>query len=152
MLTPLGEIDHSEGRYGIGGPGKSKRVGLPRRSAARLFGSDGEAREWLERVIWPFGPVCPSCKSKRISDKPGKSSSMTHRCKDCRKCFSVKSASVRKHSNISRDDWAWAIYEFSTNILGISAMHLHRELDCTHKTAWFVAHRIREARASVELS
>ena len=151
MHRPFEEIDYCEGRRGIGGPGKSRRVGLPRRSAARLFGSDDEAREWLEHVIWPSGPVCPSCKSKRISDKPGASSSMTHRCKDCRKRFSVKSATVMKHSNISHDDWAWAIYEFSTNILGISAMHLHRELDCTHKTAWFVAHRIREARAAGEL-
>ena len=151
MHRPFEEIDFSEDRRGIGGPGKSERIGLPRRRAAQMFATDEQSREWLEAVIWPDGPVCPSCGSKRISDRPGASSSMTHRCKDCRKRFSVKSASVMKHSNINHDDWAWAIYEFSTNILGISAMHLHRELDCTHKTAWYVAHRIREARAAGEL-
>ena len=56
-----------------------------------------------------------------------------------------------KNSPLSHDDWAWAIYEFSTNILGISAMHLHRELDCTHRFAWYVAHRLREARRAGSL-
>ena len=138
--------DPREGRRGESGPGKSERTGLPRRSAARMFATDEQARIWLESVIWPDGPTCPSCKSKRVTDRPGQKTKMTHRCKDCRKRFSVKSVSVMRYSKISHDDWAWAIYEFSTNILGISAMHLHRELDCTHKTAWFVAHRIREAR------
>ena len=151
MHTPLGEVDPREGRRGVGGPGKSERVGLPRRRAARLFATDEQAREWLESVIWPDGPHCPSCGSLRVTDKPGKSSGMTHRCKDCRKRFSVKSATIMKNSPLSHDDWAWAIYEFSTNILGISAMHLHRELDCTQKSAWYVGHRLREARRAGKL-
>ena len=51
MHTPLGEVDTKEGRCGIGGLGKSERVGLPRRRAARLFATDEQAREWLESVV-----------------------------------------------------------------------------------------------------
>ena len=90
-------------------------------------------------------------EGRRGAGGPGKSSGMTHRCKDCRRRFSVKSATIMKNSPLSHDDWAWAIYEFSTNILGISAMHLHRELDCTQKSSWYVGHRLREARREADL-
>ena len=74
MHTPLGEVGPREGRRRVGGPGKSERVGLPRRRAARLFATDEQAREWLESVVWPNGHFCPSCGSTRVTDKPVKGS------------------------------------------------------------------------------
>ena len=40
--------------------------------------------------------------------------------------------------------WAIAIYLMTTNIKGVSSMKLHRDLGITQKSAWFLAHRIRE--------
>ena len=40
--------------------------------------------------------------------------------------------------------WAIAIYLMTTNIKGVSSMRLHRELGITQKSAWRLAHRIRE--------
>lgn len=40
--------------------------------------------------------------------------------------------------------WAIAIYLMTTNIKGVSSMRLHRELGITQKSAWHLAHRIRE--------
>ena len=41
--------------------------------------------------------------------------------------------------------WAIAIYLETTNLKGVSSMHLHRDLSVSQKTAWFMLHRIREA-------
>ena len=41
--------------------------------------------------------------------------------------------------------WVLALYILTTGIKGTSSMKLHRDLGVTQKTAWFLAHRIREA-------
>ena len=40
--------------------------------------------------------------------------------------------------------WAVAFYLFATNLKGVSSMKLHRDLGITQKSAWYLAHRIRE--------
>ena len=145
------EADIASGVVGKGGPRRSGRVSLPVHAIAKMFSTEAKARKWLESVMWPDGPFCPDCGSLRVSNTPGKSSPMTHRCKDCRRRFSIKSVSVMKDSKLSLVKWATAIYEFSTNLHGIYAMQLRRALGVTHKTAWFMRHRIREARAAGEL-
>ena len=48
-------------------------------------------------------------------------------------------------SNVPLNKWALCIYLLNTNLKGVSSMKLHRDLGVTQKTAWFMAHRIREA-------
>ena len=48
-------------------------------------------------------------------------------------------------SNLGYQDWAIAIYLLTTNLKGVSSMKLHRDLGRTRKTAWHLAHRLREA-------
>ena len=60
----------------VDGLGKSEGIGLLRRPAAWMFATDEQAREWLEPVIWPDSPVCPSCGSTRVTDNPGASFEM----------------------------------------------------------------------------
>ena len=67
MRRPVGEFGLSEGHRGNNDRGKSKRIELPHRLAARMLAADKMAREWLESVIWPVGPICASRKSTRIS-------------------------------------------------------------------------------------
>ena len=145
------EADIASGKVGKGGPGRSERVFLSVHAMARMLSTEAKARKWLESVMRPDGPFCLLCGSFRVSDKPGRATGMTHRCKDCRRRFSIKSVSVMKDSKLSLVKWATAIYEFSTNLHGISAMRLRRALGITHQTAWFMCHRIREARAAGEL-
>ena len=40
--------------------------------------------------------------------------------------------------------WLFASYILVTNLKGVSSMKLHRDLGVTQKTAWHLAHRIRE--------
>ena len=117
----------------------------------KMFSTEAKARKWLESVMWPDGPFCPSCGSFRVSDRPGKATGMTHRCKDRRWRFSIKSVSVMRDSKMSLVKWATAIYEFSTNLHGISPIQLRRALGVTYQTAWFMCHRLREARAVGDL-
>ena len=46
--------------------------------------------------------------------------------------------------------WAVAVYLMTTNLKGVSSMKLHRDLGVTQKTAWHMAHRIRESWADTQ--
>ena len=70
---------------------------------------------------------------------------MPYHCRDCRKFFSVRTGTVLAHSKIPLRKWAIGIYLCVTGIKGTSSMKLHRDLKITQKSAWFMAHRIREA-------
>ena len=48
-------------------------------------------------------------------------------------------------SNLGYQVWAFAMYLLTVNIKGTSSMKLHRDLNVTQKTAWPLAHRIRES-------
>ena len=56
-----------------------------------------------------------------------------------------------ENSKLGHQVWAIAIYLFSTGIKGVSSMKLHRDLGITQKTAWHLAHRIREVWNDFEL-
>ncbi len=64
---------------------------------------------------------------------------------DCRKYFSVRPNTLLQDSKLSLSTWAIAFYLYSTNLKGVSSMKLHRDLGITQKSAWHLAHRIREA-------
>ena len=70
--------------------------------------------------------------------------SMSYRCRNCRKFFSVKTGTVMHRSKLGCQTWAIAIYLLNTGIKGVSSMKLHRDLGVSQPTAWHLAHRIRE--------
>ena len=101
---------------------------------------------WFIEQRWPDRIACPHCGSIGIAHIANRKP-MPFRCKDCRKHFSVKTGSVLQSSNISLDKWAIAFYLYMTNLKGVSSMKLHRDLGITQKSAWHMAHRIRETLA-----
>ena len=127
-------------------PGKHKRKGLSFVQVIDLFPDDAAAQKWIESEIWPDGPYCPKCGSVDIQ-RPIKHRTMTHRCRDCpdRYQFSLKTGTAMQGTKLGYRVWAIAIYLISTNLKGVSSMKLHRDLDITQKTAWHLAHRIRES-------
>ena len=68
--------------------------------------------------------------------------------KACRQQFSVTVGTVFERSHIPLSKWLMAAYLLCSSKKGFSAHQLHRTLDVTYKTAWFLAHRIRHAMAS----
>ena len=127
-------------------PGKFYRKGITLLEITRQFDTPEKGEAWFMEQRWPDGVACPHCGSVNVavvaSRKP-----QPFRCRDCRKHFSVKTGTVLQSSNISLDKWAIAFYLYMTNLKGVSSMKLHRDLGITQKSAWHMAHRIRETLA-----
>jgi transposase-like protein len=94
---------------------------------------------------WPNGPVCPHCGGiDRITVVKGGRPGLK-RCGDCKKQFTVKVGTVFESSHIPLHKWYQAAHLLASSKKGISSHQLHRTLKVTYKTAWFMAHRLREA-------
>jgi transposase-like protein len=119
---------------------------------AQQYSDEGKARELLESLLWPDGPICPHCKNHkekaiyRLQPKEGsKTRKGVCKCGACRKQFTVTVGTVFEDSHISITKWMMAIFIMCSSKKAVSAHQLHRMLGITYKTAWFMAHRIRFA-------
>jgi transposase-like protein len=118
-----------------------------------MFHDEAAAREWLEASRWPTGPICPHCGSPDVGLMGG-----THHraglfyCPACRGQFTVLTGSVMERSHIALPKWVLAIRLMTASKKGVSAHQLHRMLDITYKSAWFMAHRIREGMREINPS
>ena len=125
-------------------PGKAHRKGISLAQLLRQYPDDASAEAWFVERRWPNGIACPRCGDCNVqigTTHP----KMPYRCRGCKKFFSVKTDSIMEGSNIGYQSWLIAIYSMTTNLKGVSSMKLHRDLGITQKSAWFMAHRIREA-------
>ncbi len=125
-------------------PGKHFREGISLVGLFKKFPDDATAEKWFIETRWPDGLACPHCGSVNVQDKTTHKT-MPFRCKDCCKWFSAKTGTVMQSSKLGYQVWAIAIYMMSTNLKGVSSLKLHRDLDITQKSAWHLAHRIRES-------
>jgi transposase-like protein len=111
------------------------------------FHDEAAAIARLESILWPNGPVCPHCgnigKFYEIKGKTARPGLRT--CGECRKQFTVKIGTVFEDSHVPMRKWWQAVHLLCSSKKGISSHQLHRTLKVTYKTAWFMAHRIREA-------
>jgi len=115
--------------------------------SAPHFHNEKAAYAYVEARVWPEGPVCPHCGCfGRIYELKGKSTRIgVRKCGDCRKPFTVKVGTIFEASHVPLRYWLQAMFLMASSKKGVSANQLHRTLGVTLKTAWFMAHRIREA-------
>jgi transposase-like protein len=112
-----------------------------------IFTDETKAREYLESLRWADGRFCPHCgEAERTSPVESKN----HRegfylCLSCDKTFTVTVGTVMERSHIPLNKWVAAFILLTASKKGMSAHQLHRMLGITYKSAWFMAHRIREA-------
>ena len=125
-------------------PGKHFRKGITLTEFYEMFPDDEAAEKWFVSERWPNGITCPHCESDNVQVGTTHPSS-PYRCRTCRKFFSVKTDSPMQNSNLGYRDWVLAIYSITTNLKGTSSMKLHRDLGITQKSAWHMAHRLRES-------
>jgi transposase-like protein len=117
----------------------------------KRFQDATEARKWFELQRWPNGPWCPHCGNAyadRITALHGEAHREgVYQCneKECRLQFSVTVGTVMERSKIPLNKWLLAMHLMSSSKKGYSAHQLHRTLGITYQSAWFLAHRIREA-------
>lgn len=125
---------------------------------AKIYHDVEAAREHLERIQWPNGPVCPHCgnvdhasiakvQGTKQSHRPG-----LYYCNACKGQFTVTVGTVFERSKVPLNKWVLATHLMAAGKKGTSAHQLHRMLGVTYKTAWFMEHRIREAMAETTAS
>src|SRR3984893_4709566 len=121
-----------------------------------IFTDEAKAREWLEARIWPNGPTCPHCGNTdqaRITAMHG----AVHRaglyqCNECREQFTVTVGTVFERSKIPLTKWLAALFLLSSSKKGMSTHQMHRMLDISYKSTWFMTHRLREAMRAGDLA
>ena len=112
----------------------------------------------VEEMLWGNEPSCPFCGNctniyelKSVFSKPSKKNPEgverhgLKKCSACRKQFTVRHNTIFAESHIQLHKWLQAIYLMTSSKKGISSHQLHRVLEITYKSAWFMSHRIREA-------
>jgi transposase-like protein len=116
-----------------------------------IFHDEEAARQHLESIRWPNGPFCPHCgDATNVTRLHGKSHRPgLHQCNSCRGHFTVTNGSVMERSHIPLAKWVLGFHLMAASKKGVSAHQLHRMLEITYKSAWFMAHRIREAMREV---
>ena len=114
------------------------------------FHDEEKAFAYLESVIWADGKSCPHCGAvDRLTTVKANTAKRIriglHRCGHCKGQFTVKVGTVFEHARLPLNKMLQAVYLMTSSKKGISAHQLHRVLEITYKSAWFLAHRIREA-------
>jgi transposase-like protein len=101
---------------------------------------------------WLDGPICPKCGAVdpyTVNRKAKTRNKVTrlYKCRDrdCRRQFSATVGTIFEDLKIPLHKWFAAIFLMCSSKKGISAHQLHRQLDITYKSAWFMCHRVREA-------
>jgi len=117
------------------------------------FATDDKAREYLEIIRWPNGPVCPHCKNAdsqkiwKIEANPSKKvRAGLYQCAECDKQFTVTIGTIYEDSHIPLRKWLVAWYLVCSAKKGISALQIQRSLGLgSYRTAWMMMHKIRHA-------
>jgi transposase-like protein len=110
--------------------------------------SDQEAYEAFKAIRFADNggeAFCPKCQSQDLYDLPRRK---MWRCKKCPCQFSVTSGTIFASRKLSIRDILAAIAIFANGAKGMSALQLSRDLDVQYKTAFVMAHKLREAMAS----
>lgn len=109
--------------------------------------SDDEAWETFKAIRWASTegePVCPRCGCVQIYNL---SDNRRFKCAGCHHKFSVTSGTIFASRKLPIRDYLAAIAIFVNGAKGYAALQLSRDLDCQYKTAFVMAHKIREAMA-----
>jgi transposase-like protein len=119
--------------------------------------TDDECRTYLGRRRWPDGSICPKCGAKEPYTITRKSLSKNavrslYKCRTCKRQYTATVGTFFQDSHIPLSKWFVAIFLMVSWKKGISAHQLHRELGITYRAAWFMCHRVREARKDGEFS
>jgi transposase-like protein len=119
-----------------------------------IFTDNDKAREWLEKRVWANGRPCPHCGIvdqstllKGKAHRPG-----LYQCGACREQFTVTVGTVFERSKIPLSKWLAALFLMVASKKGVSAHQVHRMLDISYKSTWFMMHRLREAMRQGDLA
>ena len=104
------------------------------------FSTEDKCREYLESLRWSGEVVSPFDETSKVY----KCANNRYKCKNTGKYFNVKTGTFLEYSKIGLRKWFVAIWLLTSHKRGVSSLQLARDLNVTQKTAWYMAHKIRE--------
>jgi len=107
--------------------------------------TEGEAFSVFKELRWGKGDAvaCPCCGV--VADHAFRRDRRQWRCRDCGHTFSVTSGTIFANHKLSLKTYLAAIALYANAAKGMSALQLSRDLGCQYKTAFVLAHKIRES-------
>src|SRR5208282_967316 len=116
------------------------------------FQTEDQCLDYIEKMRWPNGEIgCVHCGeighiSKITRGTKGDNKrTRIYQCTACGKQFSATSGTIFNDSHLPLTKWFMAIALICEAKKGMSACQLQRHLGVNYRTAWHMAHRIREA-------
>lgn len=129
-------------------------------SLNREIATEADAYEYLEKLQWPDGVICPKCHASDVYlivpkngiSRKATNGTMTQRrvwnCKFCRRQFSAISQRMMHGTKVAVRTWVLIMLDMIAAKNGISAREVERKYGVCPRTAWFICHRIRECMKS----
>lgn len=130
------------------------------------FHSEEAAFAYVERLLWPNGPVCPHAnkatgvicaslpqrvgKLEGVRTKPSKKNPQgvvrhgLYKCYHCRGQFTVRKGTIFEETQLPMHLWLQVIHLLNSSKKGLATRQVQRLLNCSMETAWFLTHRVRE--------
>ncbi|MFZ5640729.1 MAG: IS1595 family transposase [Bacillota bacterium] len=120
----------------------NKKMSLPQ--FQRKFATEKECAEYLFRLRWPDGFLCPRCNHPQYYAIKGRH---LYQCAnpECRYQASVTAGTVLHKTRTPLRIWFWAIYLMTRDKGGCSASALADKLGIRYPKAWAMLHKIRKA-------
>lgn len=120
----------------------SKKITLSFSQFIKKFPNEKACAEYLYKVKWPKGFVCPICGHKHCYTIKGY---YRFQCAKCHHQTSLTANTVMHRSHLPLYKWFWAIYLVACDKRGISALALAGKIEVCYETAWNLLRRIRAA-------
>jgi transposase-like protein len=108
----------------------------------KKYPDEKACEDFIIAARWPRGIFCPHCGNYKVYRLE---TQKRFKCGGCRKQFSARTGSVLAESKVTLQQWLMAAWILTSHRKGFSSVQLAKTLGVTQKTAWFLAHRIREA-------
>ena len=138
---------------------KNTRVGKSLIAVQEELGTEEQCLAFLEALRWPDGVRCVECDHDKVSKFVAKGRARVNRkgeevrspdrhlyqCLKCSAQFTATVGTIFNDSHLPLQKWMQAVAIMCNAKKGVSARQLWRDLGTSYKTAWYLAHRIREA-------
>ena len=122
-------------------------------SITKNFSTEDQALDHLVKCRWPDGVRCLACDHAKVYriDTHGKTKKprRLYECADCGFQFSTTTGTLFHDSHLPLQKWFMAMALMCEAKKGVSALQVSRHIGVTHKTAWYLCHRIRKAMEEI---
>lgn len=106
------------------------------------FPTEETAVSYFIEKRWDGKITCPYCTHEKVYNVKG---TQPYKCGKCRRKFTAKTGTIMEGSPVPVRMWLFAMYLLGTSRKSLSSIALAKQIGTTQKTAWYMAHRIREA-------